>query len=757
MGGITLKEFLAKTYPRETIQDHTEQLLENYNLLKSTYPSLNIDWDMLYMACLYHDLGKINKKFQDRLKFGAKDDSEIPHGILSLAFIDYVDLEEKGYSEDDISVLFHAVGYHHDRELDFNIKDVDDEIELMRKNVDDFKYGKFKEIALNDTIEDTFFVLKDRIYRGRDGEKKFFKYVMLKGLLNRIDYSASAHIPVENKNDFLLDSMEKLLINWKAKKPDAEWNKLQKFMIENRDKNTVVAAQTGMGKTEAGLLWIGDSKGVFTLPLKTAINSIYERIIKNIVTDNYKNKVGLLHSGIMSIYLNVQKEKDEEIDIHEYYNKTKQLSLPLTICTMDQIFDFVYRYKGFEPKLATLSYSKVVIDEIQMYSPLLLSYLIVGIRYIIQIGGKFSILTATLPKFIVEILENENIEFVSLKEGPFIDTTMNRHSIKVIKDEINSEYVKSLYNKNKILVICNTVKKAQEIFSELKKDSIENINLLHSRFILNDRKDKEEKILELGKRNSNDYGIWISTQIVEASLDIDYDVLITELSDLAGLFQRMGRCYRNRELDNDMFNCHVFIGNDDKKCSGVGSIIDKDIFDLSRKCIINKKGIFTEKEKMDMVDEVYSIDKLKDTGYYKQFTENMSYLQSIEDFEKDKSEVQEKFRNIDSETVIPVGIYNANIGKINEYIAIISQKFDKNMDEDEKNELRYNKIRSKDKLMGFTVNVRGEEVRDYKEMDLKVSKYESIPIIRCEYNNEIGVVFLHEEEKNRNIKSNNQF
>lgn len=750
-----MKEFLAKTNPKETIQDHTEKLIENFNLLKLTYPNLNLDWDMLYKACIYHDLGKINNKFQDKLKFGKRDESEIPHGILSLSFINFEELEDRGYSEDDISVLFHAVGYHHDRELNFSIQDVDDEIKLMQKEFDNFKYDKFKEIKLNETIEDTFFVLKDRIYR-ENGEEKFFKYVMLKGLLNRIDYASSAHLPVENKNDFLLDSMENLLNSWKIKKPESKWNKLQKFMIKHRDKNTIVAAQTGMGKTEAGLLWIGNNKGFFTLPLKTAINSIYKRIINNIVIDDFQNKVGLLHSGIMSIYLNTQKEKDEEIDVSDYYNKTKQLSLPLTICTMDQIFDFVYRYKGFEPKLATLSYSKVVIDEIQMYSPLLLAYLIVGIKYITQMGGKFSILTATLPKFIVEVLENEKIEFAYPKEGPFIDTTMNRHSIKIIQDEINSEYIKKLCNKNKVLVICNTVKKAQEIYKNLKSGEVENINLLHSRFILNDRKDKEEKILKLGKKNSNDYGIWISTQIVEASLDIDFDVLITELSDLAGLFQRMGRCYRNRQFNGDGFNCYIFVGTDDKRCSGVGTIIDKDIFEISKKCIVNKNGIFTEQEKMEIVDEVYSIKKLKNTVYYNQFIDNKEYLEKVEDFEKDKAEVQERFRDIDSETVIPIVVYEDNKSLINEYISIINKNFDKNMTEQEKRELKHSKIRSKDALMGFTVNVRGEEARNYKEAYLKISKYENIPIVRCEYNKEIGVVFLT-DDKNKNVKSFNSF
>lgn len=751
-----MKEFWAKTYPRETIQEHTEKLLENYNLLKSTYPDLNIDWDMLYLACLYHDLGKINKKFQDRLSFGIRDDSEIPHGILSLAFIDFDELEEKGYSNKDISVLFNAIGYHHDRKIDFSLRDIDNEIELLYKEIEEFDWDKLKEITLNESIEEDFFVLKDRIYRTTYGEEMFFKYVMLKGLLNRIDYAASAHLPVERKNDFLTGYMEKLLDTWKLKRPEACWNDLQRFMIDNRGNNTVVAAQTGMGKTEAGLLWIGDSKGFFTLPLKTAINSIYDRIINQIVTDDFKDKVGLLHSGIMSMYLNTQKEKDEEIDVHEYYNRTKQLSLPLTICTIDQIFDFVYRYKGFEPKLATLAYSKVVIDEIQMYSPLLLSYLIVGVKFITRIGGKFSILTATLPKFIVEILESEGIDFVCPKEGPFIDTVKNRHSMNVIEDNINAEYIKKLYNKNKVLVICNTVRKAQEIYRNLEEAKIENLNLLHARFITNDRKKKEEDILKLGKKDSEGCGIWISTQIVEASLDIDFDMLVTELSDLAGLFQRMGRCYRNRELERDDFNCHVFIGTDNEKCSGIGGIIDKDIFDFSKESIRNKRGIFTEREKMDMVDKVYSMEKLKDTKYYKSFLEYKEYLEQIEDFEKDKTEIQKIFRDIDSETVIPISVYNENIDKINEYIDIINKKFDKNMPEGEKRELKYEKIRSKDELMGFTVNVRREEERNYKQTELKINKYESIPVIRCEYNDKVGVVFLNNDD-NKNIKSFNSF
>ncbi|WFA10093.1 CRISPR-associated helicase Cas3' [Tissierella sp. Yu-01] len=739
-----MKEFYAKSDPKETIQQHTDNLLKNYELLKSTYPNLEIDWDMLYLACLYHDLGKINTRFQQRLLNGKKSKTEIPHGILSLAFIDFVELENLGYDTSDIKILFHSVGYHHEREINFTDNDVEDEIELIEDEFEEFSYDKLKYVDLNDTIEDQFFVLNDRIYE-KNGQDIFFKYIMIKGLLNRIDYAASAHIVVENKNDFLSNDLENLINSWRKDTPDAKWNELQKYMIDNQDKSTIVIAQTGMGKTEAGLLWIGDNKGFFTLPLKTAINSIYERVTTKIVTDDFQNKVGLLHSDTRSQYLNLN---NENIDFDEYYDKTKQLSLPLTICTLDQIFDFVYRYRGFESKLATLAYSKVVIDEIQMYTPQLLSYLIIGIRYITKVGGKFSILTATLPSFIIDILKEEEIEF-AMPDKPFIDSSYSRHRMMVVEDGINVDYILSLYNKNKVLVICNTVRKAQAIYKELEKSKVENINLLHSSFIRRDRKDKEDAILEIGKLESEEYGIWISTQIVEASLDIDFDVLITELSDLNGLFQRMGRCYRKRELIDDNYNCHVFIGSEKDKCSGIGPVIDREIFDLSRKHIKDKDGILTEKEKVDLVASVYTTENLKDTKYYTTLKENISYVRSIDDYEKTKKEIQEMFRGIDSRTVIPIDIYNLYKNQIKGYISILNTKYDNNMSKEERKKLKREKIISRDELMNFTVNIRNDQVEGNILEELELSKYEKIPVIDSSYSEEIGIVVEKKDKKEK--------
>ena len=102
--------YLAKSNPRETIQEHTDKLLKNLDILEETYRNLFLNWDMLYMlklACLYHDLGKMNISFQKRVT-GGREPQILPHGIFSLCFLSgddlcdeifdkYLELERKGY------------------------------------------------------------------------------------------------------------------------------------------------------------------------------------------------------------------------------------------------------------------------------------------------------------------------------------------------------------------------------------------------------------------------------------------------------------------------------------------------------------------------------------------------------------------------------------------------------------------------------------------------------------------------------------
>ncbi|MGL6131961.1 MAG: CRISPR-associated helicase Cas3', partial [Fusobacteriaceae bacterium] len=491
------------------------------------------------------------------------------------------------------------------------------------------------------------------------------------------------------------------------------WNELQKFCVDNTDNNIIVVANTGMGKTEAGLLWIGDNKGFFILPLRTAINAIYKRISENIVSENIEERVALMHSEVLSYYL--EQSVTEEEKVLEYIGKGKNLSMPLSISTLDQIFDFVYLYEGFEVKLSTLSYSKIVIDEIQAYSPYLLAYLVVGLKKITDVGGKFAILTATLPPFVKDCIEKEigQIRYEKFTAG------RDRHNIQVYKEKISSEKIYKHYieNRGKILVVCNTVKKSQEIYRDLKEMGIEQdkINLLHSKFIKKDRLCKEEKIVKFGKTENKEEGIWISTSLVEASLDIDFDYLFTELNDLNGFFQRLGRVNRKGsksyqlngnlkivEISSspklDFPNVYIYTEIEKNLLiskNGNTGFIDETIHSLSKEAVLNMDGILSEDKKVELIETYLTSENIADSYFIQEYRKMKNYIFSLTVGEVNKDEVRKKFRDITSYTVIPLAIYENERKKIEELRDIIIDK-------------QYNRIqkaKAQHELEQFTISV----------------------------------------------------
>ena len=729
------EQALAKSNPKEDIQTHTDELLKNLDLLKLLYPQIQVNWKLMYLACVYHDLGKINDKFQRRIKTGKHFVNEIPHGLLSLAFINYKELLSEGYTKSELKILSQAIGYHHDRVMPFRNNTIENEFTALGKPFERFEYDKLKNKFLAKEINERYFSVNERVYE-EQGDL-FFEFIMVEGLLNRLDYAASAHIKVENTNDFLEVSLSNLMERWHSIDEKIKWNDLQKYMSENKENNLIVIAQTGMGKTEAGLLWIGNNKGFFTLPLKSAINAIYDRVINDIVTEKKEARVGMLHSDTYINYLERdslfnEDNNDNTGSFDNYYTKTRQLSLPLTICTIDQLFTFVFRYRGFEQKLATLSYSKLVIDEVQMYSAELVAFLVLGLHYITKMGGKFAILTATLPTLFIDLLREEQIEFNMPK--PFTDGKI-RHSLKTLGNEINAEDIIE-YSQNfdckKILVICNTIKSAVRLYRDIKerlKDK--SIFLLHSQFIKKDRKIKEEHIIKMGQSCSDEAGIWVATQIVEASLDIDFDLLFTELSDLNGLFQRMGRCYRKRVL-NINYNCFVFTGGG-KKCSGVGFFIDKEIHERSKNVLADIDGPITEQKKVAMVNELYTKENLP--AYYNEISDNINYVKSCQEYELNKKEASARFRNINNIAIIPRSVFEEH----KDELQMLIDELRSNYSEIDKHKKRVLKARARSVINSYTVDIAIYQATKIRQEKIKISDYEQIIVADCEYNSETGI------------------
>ena len=759
-----------KAKPNKSIIEHTNDLLDVLEILWNLgYIKEERIYELIQKACIYHDIGKINKEFQKRVKNkGIKFDEnkEVAHNVLSLYFID----ESKFNNKEDYLIVSNAVVNHHDYcDIGLAIREKSDIIENLLEGLDHKKVKKVIPAKIASISQD-------------------IDAIKIKGYLHKCDYSASSGYTAEYENNFLEKSLENVLNKWKLDNQDASWNELQQYCIENKNENIIAIAQTGMGKTEAGLLWIGDNKGFFILPIRTAINAIYDRTKKYISSygGNLEEQLGLLHSSSLE-YLLLQSEddkyddKDEYIDqkedkeIIEYEKIAKQLSLPINVSTIDQLFDFVYKYPAYELKLTTLSYSKIVIDEIQMYGPDLLAYLVYGLERIVEQGGKVAILTATLPPFVKELL-SKSIKF-KIKEDGFTDNS-KRHNLKILDKRIDSNDIcdkymenEKLNKSNKILVVCNSITQAQNLYEEIS-DILgnKNLHILHSKFIKCERLSKESEIIEFGKtykdNKSNELdkqsGIWISTSIVEASLDIDFDYLFTELQDLNSLFQRLGRCNRKGKKDSSENNCYIYTQIDERSfINGDRGYIDKDIFELSKEAISLWEGQISEKEKIELINKYFTMDKIKNSNYITQYKHTYNFIKNLTPDTFKSDEV--KLRNILSKDIIPSPIYHEYNGDIKELELKLK---DKSLNSPEN---KGEKIKLQNKLKKYTVSVHPNHITNYYRAlknglairydNVRVSDYEYIPVIECEYT-ELGYrqkKFVNQDNINTNISNIDDF
>lgn len=739
--------------PDETLFDHTKSLLECLDEFKIHLT--DDEFELLRYCCIYHDIGKMNSFFQERvsseIKLKFDPTKEIGHNILSFLFV-FNNTADIPINKDYLNLLFNIILNHHHYVNNISELDRKDNLGIINyKNT----FGNQECLTPNRRKKST---LEQLLH------KPTIRQAVLKGFFHKCDYSASAHSKAEIKNDGLINRL-----NSKG----YEWNDMQKFAMGNFGNNIIIVASTGMGKTEASLLWQGEGKAFYVLPVRTAINAMYNRIIEDFYANDYTKQVGLLHSDTKNIYL-----KDEEVEsidsFWEYYELTRNRALPLTICTPDQIFRFVFKYPGYEADLATFSYSRIIIDEIQAYSPELLAVLIYGLQLINKAGGKFAITTATFPPIIREWLDYEKDENgnrienkINLAEQQFLKKQV-RHKVRLIDDYINAEEIVDFYNKNidlhslKILVVVNTVTSAQNLYLHLSKQiGKENVKLLHSKFTVEDRKNLEYEIIEDGKYENNKHIIWIATQVVEASLDLDFDFLFTEFAELSSLFQRMGRCNRKGLKCIRVPNIYVYEkiagGLLCRDKAGYGTekkgFIYYSLYELGKAALHKWKlqtssSEMSEEDKICMINEFYNREKICEieknssySSYIKDYYDRYDRLTEISGMDIQDSEMQDSFRTIVSINAVPYDVYMNNFDLIssieNEILAKRAEIRESN-DKAAREKLKTDVLKLKDEIINFTLSV-----EPYKA-DLKqyiLDKWEKVYITRnsYRYNSEIGL------------------
>ncbi len=764
------KKFKAKE--DETIYEHTANLLENLEELNNNISIEDID--LIEEACVYHDIGKVNPLFQKRLESKRKfdDSKEVGHNILSF-YLSKQFLEK--YNKEDKNIILYAILNHHN--YTDNFESISEQKDLISDNLKIIAEEVFENI---ETDFSRSIGLREMAIIRNLRTKPSKRSILVKGFLHKCDYAASAHSKAEIPNINLENRLEDMIGDLKSRGLSSGWNSMQKFAKDNTDNNIILIGSTGLGKTEASLLWIGNNKGFYVLPLRTAINAMYQRIKNSLFPGDYNKNLGLLHGEIENIYLEDSNDKqtdnietEESMKFWEYYGLTRAMSLPLTISTPDQIFRFAFKYCSYELQLATYSYSKIVVDEIQAYSPDILATLIYALQLIDMVGGKFAITTATLPPFIKDLLQEGMEKKIEYKEAEFLNDNI-RHRVKLYHKRVDPEDIKKFIEYKcdqeslKLLIVLNTVKLAQSIYKDLKLWFEENdiemeMHLLHSKFTVQDRNEKEEAILKDGESKCKKRVVWISTQVVEASLDIDFDYLFTELSDLSALFQRLGRCNRKGLKTVEEFNSFVyteiderlFIVYDNKNANSSKGMIFRSLFELSKTALLeweeeDNMGLLSESDKNSMINKYFTSEKVKkydeiyrsnNIEYISEYKKMYDHLTNIMPDSKKLNDVAKEFRHILSRRVIPNSIYEDKQEHIIEIIDKIEEKrklIGRTKNKDEKQQLRVDILRLKDSFRKFTLNISLHELG--KDKDYCVVDNEKIIISTGTYNKEFGIL-----------------
>ena len=314
---------------------------------------------------------------------------------------------------------------------------------------------------------------------------------------------------------------------------------LSEFPADDRRRHTLVKAPTGAGKTDF-LLRRCRGRIFYTLPYQASINAMHERLKRDITGCD----VRLLHAASSF------REEDRE-------EKALQglAGAGVKVLTPHQLGALATGTRGFEAIAADIAGCDVILDEIHCYRETSQALTLEIVRVLLKLGCPVHIGTATMPAALesqtLSLLGGDAEVYTVELSAEQLATYDRHHVFKIQSFDEGAEVLDAIFGENtpktgtKCLVVCNRVDAAQQRY-EILKERFPHIPslLLHSRYRRADRARKERELQELFESAAP--CIAVSTQVVEVSLDISADVMISDCAPLDSLIQRFGRVNRRR-------------------------------------------------------------------------------------------------------------------------------------------------------------------------------------------------------------------
>ena len=407
-----------------------------------------------------------------------------------------------------------------------------------------------------------------------------------------------------------------------------------------------LTAPTGSGKTLMLLSLASEiikSKGakriIYGLPFLSITEQVESEVLK--ILKGYEYFVQRIDSKSTNTRFDeIQKELDEnpsekllqELEALEFQDDT--FGYPFIITTFVRIFETLLGNKNHElMKLPNFSNCVFLLDEIQSLPPRLYGFFVAYLDKFCKLTGSFAIVsTATQPALRLPDDNKEAKEFFLDYEPPFKllslsyyeNPVFNRYTVEVQKSIIDIEQLghQVLQEEKSVLVILNTIQDTKDLYNFITGNMDDtNVLLLNTHFTPRDRSLKV--YLAKRKLRQGDKVILISTQLIEAGVDIDFPVLYRDFATISSVVQSAGRCNRNGKNPEMGKVVVVRLGtNQGERSSLIYRGPDKNLIDFSResfyesgnceeKDMLNIQKTFFEKICDQLIFGAYG-EKLKD-------------------------------------------------------------------------------------------------------------------------------------------------